>query len=77
MNTCCRVGKCTLSLLMQILDRLSVIGFFWLRQYRTLVHAKNPYRYTSTIQSTQSFVLKFVKQWLNLPHNCTQGTVSS
>ena len=26
------------------------------------------------IQSTLSFVLKFVKKWLNLPHNCNSGT---
>ena len=29
----------------------------------------------SSIQSAQSSVLRFVKQWLNLPHNCTPGTV--
>ena len=28
-----------------------------------------------SIQSTQSSALKFVKRWLNLPHNCTPGTV--
>ena len=50
MNTCtccCRVGKCTLLTIMQISDRLSVIGLFWWHQYRISVHAKNPYRYTS------------------------------
>ena len=29
----------------------------------------------SSIQSARSSVLKFVKQWLNLPRNCTPGTV--
>ena len=29
----------------------------------------------SSIQSAQSSVLRFVKQWLNLPCNCTPGTV--
>jgi len=29
----------------------------------------------SSIQSAQSSVLKFVKRWLNLPRNCTPGTV--
>ena len=29
----------------------------------------------SSIQSAQSSVLRFVKQWLNLPRNCTPGTV--
>ena len=28
-----------------------------------------------SIRSTQSSVLKFVKKWLNLPHNCTPTTV--
>ena len=28
----------------------------------------------SSIQSAQSSVLKFVKRWLNLPHNCAPGT---
>ena len=52
MNTCtccCRVGKCTLLTIIQISDRLSVIGFFWWHQYRISVHAKNPHRYTSNI----------------------------
>ena len=29
----------------------------------------------SSIQSAQSSVLRFVKKWLNLPRNCTPGTV--
>ena len=29
----------------------------------------------SSITSTQSLILKFVKSWLNLPRNCTPGTV--
>ena len=55
MNTCtccCRVGKCTLLTIMQISDRLSVIGLFWWHQYRISVHAKNPYRYTSRNESS-------------------------
>ena len=52
MNTC-RVGiRCTLLTIMQILDRLSVIGFFWWHQYQISVHAKNPYWYTSSMCST-------------------------
>ena len=33
---------------MQISDQLSVIGFFWWYPYRISVHAKIPYRYSST-----------------------------
>ena len=29
----------------------------------------------SSIKSTQSTLLKFVKRWLNLPRNCTPGTI--
>ena len=29
----------------------------------------------SSIQLVQSSVLKFVQRWLNLPRNCTPGTV--
>ena len=29
----------------------------------------------TSIRSTQSSLLKFVKWWLNLPSNCTPGTI--
>ena len=64
MNTCtccCRVGKCTLLTIMQISDRLSVIGLFWWHQYRISVHAKNAYWYTSNINRVRNFFFHFQK----------------
>jgi len=66
---------------LQRIDNCSVRGEYkiWiLKNFVTSVlhlHAAVERLIVSSISSAQSSMLKYVKSWLNLPHNCTAGTV--
>ena len=66
---------------LQSIDKCSVQGEYKIWIFKNFVSSVLHFHLAverltmSSIISAQSSVLKFVKNWLNLPRNCTPGTV--